>query len=116
MHNERDVLVGDAFQRDQRLSRLQFVIERHQLKLPPERAAERVLALNDHVEDLEELIAGGGERAGERIDITDLDRIFRNGRPAHGKQAEHDRGQADAAHNLDHVFPRFVALAGRTIR
>jgi hypothetical protein len=32
LHDERNVLVGDALQGDQRFRRLQFVVERHDLK------------------------------------------------------------------------------------
>ena len=62
LHHERDVLVGHALQRDQRLGRLQLVVEGHQLELPAQRAALRVHVVDDVVEHLKELIAAGGER------------------------------------------------------
>ena len=82
MHDERDVLVRHAFQRDQRLGRLQLVVERDQLVFAPERAAHGVLACDDELEDLQELVAARGKRPGERIGIGELDGFFGRNGPA----------------------------------
>ena len=53
LHDERNVLVGDGLERDQRLGRLRLVVEGHQLEFAAQRAALGI----DVVDDVLQLLA-----------------------------------------------------------
>ncbi len=112
MHHERDVLVGHAFQRDQRFGRLQLVIERDQLELAPKRAAHGVFPRDDKLEDLEELVAARGERARERIGIGELDGFFGHNRPAGEQQSQDRKRIAEQPQTAHDVLPYALSLFG----
>jgi hypothetical protein len=124
VHHERDVLVGYVLQRDQRFGGLQLVVERHQLELAAERAALGVLARDDELEDLEKLVAGGGERPRERIGVSELDGLFGCRRSSESQKAQDrkriaNKAQAKAHRVLPMPYPfldRYSLLAGRVHR
>jgi len=114
VHDEGDVLVDHAFERDQRFGRLQLVVDRHQLEFLAERAAHCVLARDDELEVLQKFIAAGGERARKRIGIADLDGVFGGRRPSGNQQPQEGQGtanQAPATHRVS--LPNALPLAGR---
>ena len=103
MHHEGDVLVGDAFQGDQGFGRLQLAVEGHDLELLAEHAAFGVDAIEQDLEDLEELIPARSKRAGEGIDISDLDRIGGNGwlrtERGHGQRGRGEEAAQNGRHS-----------------
>ena len=112
VHHERNVLVGHALERDQRFGRLQLVVERDQLELAAERAARGVFPRDDKLENLQELVAARGERAGERIGIGELDRLFGQNRPAGKQQTKDSKRIAKQPQTAHDVLPYALSLFG----
>ena len=105
-HDERQVLVDDALQRDQRLGGLLLVVKGDQLEFLAERTALGVDVVHDELELLQTGIAACGERAGERIDVANLDGVVGGQRrlPRGCQSQQREKCDAERAQTL-HWFP-----------
>ena len=105
LHDEGNVLIGDVLQRDQRLGRLQLVVERYDLELTAEGAALGVETVEQNLEDFQKFIAARGEGTGERVDIGDLDRLGRGGRLGRESARGQNGGRGGTAKRSHHAVP-----------